>query len=338
MEPGRHEAYRRKLQSCMKAGVLAGCEGFIERRTALELGEMAARCSRSPTGGVRPYSAIDRLVFLVLSRVFFGIQPEEPVVPRLRHLYRVVDHRKLWRRSSRTREAMTEIVTLVLSQAGRLRAEDSANPTSFLDQASRNDPDLVEDPMFLENFVYLLHIARCDLSGLCGWLLKMLGDHPNWGLKVRSSREVTQSADPTGPAGRFVDETLRLRQSEYLYRTTSGDIQFEGFSIPAGWLVRLCIRESHTSGEVFRCPHEFDADRFLHTSYSQDQYQPFGIYEHACLGIGITKTIGRIFVEQLASGFDWEIARDGPMELGLHHHRHWAPSSRLEFRLTPRGA
>jgi cytochrome P450 len=206
-------------------------------------------------------------------------------------------------------------------------------PSSFLDQALGSDPELARDPVFVENLVYLFHIARCDLTGLCGWLLKMLGDHPALGRRIREER--ASGAD--GAAARFVDETLRLRQSEYLYRTTSAPIRFEGYSVPSGWLVRLCVRESHTSPQAFDRPLAFDPDRFQGGTPSSERYQPFGIYEHACLGVGITKTVGRILVECLSAGFDWEVTRDGPMELGLHHHRHWTPSGRLEMRLTPIG-
>jgi cytochrome P450 len=97
----------------------------------------------------------------------------------------------------------------------------------------------------------------------------------------------------------------------------------------------LCIRESHTTADAFDRPKEFDPDRFLGTTYPPERYQPFGIYEHACVGAAVTKLLGRIFVEGLARRFDLIVVRDGPMELGLHHHGHWAPSSRLAIRLTP---
>ena len=336
MDAANHALYRRRLQSCMKPGVLAGCEGLIEERTRIEFEDVAAQCARSPGGGVRPYGAVDRLLFVVLSRVFFNIEPDDPAIPELRRLYGVVDHRRIWRRGNRTREAMTGIVNLVRDRAERIAHNGSETPTSYLGQAIQDDPRLLSDPVFVENLVLFLNIARFDLAGLCAWLLKMVGDHPDWGLRVRSARDATPSSEPTGLGARFVDETLRLRQSEYLYRTTSDPVRFDGYSIPAGWLVRLCIRESHTSEDAFERPHEFDADRFLGKTFSAERYQPFGVYEHTCLGIGITRTIGRIFVEQLTTGFDWSIARDGPMELAPYHHRHWTPSRRFEIRLTPR--
>jgi cytochrome P450 len=296
---------------------------------------MAADCAASPSSSLRPYEHIDSLIYDALMRVFFGIVPEEDSSALFLDLYRTVDHHKLWHSPRRTRDAVSSIVALVRQQAERISRTTPGPSSSFLAEAIRNDPKLLADPIFIENFIYFLHIARRDLTGLCGWLLKMLCDHPERGLQIRrATEESTVASRAETAAGRFVAETLRLRQSEYLYRTTSDAIRFEGFLIPSGWLVRLCIRESHTRAEVFECPHDFDPDRFLGTTYSQQQYQPFGIYEHACMVVSVTGTISRIFVEQLVSGFDWAIVQDGPMEPGLRHHRHWRPSCRLRINLV----
>ncbi len=337
MEPASHVEYRRRLGACMKPGVLAACEPAIRHQASREISTLAA-VSQRPDAGARPYPAIDRFVFLAMNRVFFGIPADEDACDRLARLYQVVDHRRLWRDRVRTRTAMEEIVAIVHAKAARLEREGEPTPTSFLGQAIRSDPDLLADPVFVENLAYFLHIARCDVTGLCGWLFKLLVERPDWGARIRASREEAPTANGTSPADRFVDETLRLRQSEYLYRTTADAIEFEGFAIPRGWLVRLCIRESHTAAEAFDRPREFDPDRFLNATYSRERYQPFGIYEHACVGVPLTKAVGRIFLEQLAAGFHWQVVRDGPMELGLHHHGHWRPSSRLGVRLAARPA
>ena len=55
----------------------------------------------------------------------------------------------------------------------------------------------------------------------------------------------------------------QLAQSEYLFRRANNAIQFRGVVIPAGWLVRVCIREIHRDPAVFTNPDRFDPDRFL---------------------------------------------------------------------------
>ena len=306
MEPDSHGRYRRLLQAAMRPQVLSSCEGWIEARTALEFGRLA-QASVAP-GGMTPWAAIDRIVFDALARVFFGIAPEERASSDLRRLFRIVDHRRTWRGRSRTRRAMRALSALVLERSSDAPAD------SFLGQALQGDPALSDDPVFVENLVYFFHIARCDLTGLCGWLLKMVLDQPEWVRRIRVPAEGTPR-ERDGAAGWFVDETLRLRQSEYLYRTTSAPLRFEGWSIPAGWLVRLCIRESHTRPEAHVRPYMFDPERFRDGLPPLERYQPFGIYEHACLGMALTRTLGRIFVERLALGFDGEIRREAHLRL-----------------------
>jgi cytochrome P450 len=131
---------------------------------------------------------------------------------------------------------------------------------------------------------------------------------------------------------RIVMETLRLEQSEQLYRVTTRQIQHGHFVIPKGWLVRLCVRESHQDPSVFERPDVFDPDRFLHHTFTRREYSVFGgTLRHACLGEGLTTMVGRIFVEEVC-GMSWETTADGEYEYGPW--RHWRPSSAWRVRLA----
>ena len=340
MDTAQHRKYRRLLASCMTPRALLGAEKSIKRTLRNEISALATASHAGPASGVKPYAAIDKMVYGGLTQLFFAIEAGSRRANRLHALYREIDHRRLWRSRIRTREVIDSIVEIVRDRASELTAEDVALRGSFLAEAIHDDRQRVEDSIFVENLVYFLHIARCDLDGLCAWLLKMICDHPEWALKIRQSRcEEAGREDETASGGtladRFVKETLRLRQSEYLYRTVAQSIEWNGFSIPAGWLVRLCIRESHVDAEIFDRPTDFDPDRFSGTTFSQQEYQPFGIYEHACMGAQVTATFSRVLVEELAERYSCSIVRDGTMEPGLHHHNHWRPSSRLRVRLEP---
>jgi cytochrome P450 len=335
MEPEAHAKYRHVLQSSLRPQVLRACEPQLEAIATGILAELAEGSWGKGTRGKQPRAALDRLVFASLARLFLGIPEEDPALGELRRLYRDVDHRIFWWRGHRARAAMEGIGARVRDQAERLRTSQSGSATSFLEMSVRQDPDRAHDRVFLQNLAYLLHIARRDLTGLSEWLVRLLADHPEQATQIAAERA---SGRPSEAAERFLEETLRLRQSEFIYRTVADPIRFEGYSIPAGWIVRLCIRESHTSPEAFFRPREFDPDRFLGTGPGADCYQPFGIHDHTCLGIAVTRTIGRIFVERLATGYEFEVVRDGPMELGLHHHGHWRPSARFHIRLLPRRA
>ena len=106
-----------------------------------------------------------------------------------------------------------------------------------------------------------------------------------------------------------------------------------GLRFPRGWLLRVCVQESHRNPERSRPPEEFDPDRFLGTPLARDQYAPFGLDRHACVGEHLARAMAEAFAEH-AVRFDWEVTSDGPAE--MNDWRHWAPSPRFRIRLTAR--
>jgi cytochrome P450 len=129
-----------------------------------------------------------------------------------------------------------------------------------------------------------------------------------------------------------VSESVRLEQSEYLHRRATRDFKFRGVVIPKGWLVHVCIHESHRDPQVFEEPNVYNPDRFLESSYPAD-YAPFGIGDRSCIGVPLTREISRRFLLHLAQ-YEMVVVQDGPRELSAQ--RHWAPSSRLRLTLDPR--
>ncbi|MEO6026454.1 MAG: cytochrome P450 [Candidatus Binatia bacterium] len=127
-------------------------------------------------------------------------------------------------------------------------------------------------------------------------------------------------------------ETLRLEQSEFLFRTVCAPIEVEGFRMPAGWLLRLCVRESHRDPAVFAEPDRFDPERFV-TPPGRLAYSPFGVAtsRHACLGEALTKTVASVVLAELGRGFTWRTVADGPREFDGWH---WTPSPNFRIALA----
>jgi (+)-abscisic acid 8'-hydroxylase len=126
-----------------------------------------------------------------------------------------------------------------------------------------------------------------------------------------------------------------MEQSEFITRRATEDIHWEGYLIPKGWRLRVCVRESHRSAEIFDHPDRFDPDRFLSAPPTRDDYSPFGVTSTrtSCLGEPLTLTVGRIFVDELVRGYDWTVVSDGPREFSGFH---WRPSRRFSIALAPR--
>jgi cytochrome P450 len=197
---------------------------------------------------------------------------------------------------------------------------------SVVSALARSHPEALDDPNVTLNLVFVLRTASGDVAGLLHWIMKKLGDHPEWCQKAREH-------DSGDLPRRIVLETLRLHQSEFIQRRVVEPLSIDGYEIPAGWFVRMCIRESHRDPQVFESPASFDPDRFLGRRFSRYEYSPFGRLEHRCIGETLTLALAACFVSKLAKGYEWAVVQDGPPEFNRYH---WRPSRRFRVRLEPR--
>jgi cytochrome P450 len=295
-----------------------------------ELDEMADLCARQDRGGISPISGLRRMVFAALARVMFGMEHHDPAVARLAELYSVLDYAAAWRTPPwRTRRTLDEVAAILV---GERRAREPGARSSFMSQLAAAAPEALDEPTVVYNLVYIMMQGWRDASGLFGWIVKTLGDHPEWRSRVREAAALPDF-DQNLP-GRIVRETLRMHQSEYLQRLIRSDIRINGFVAPRGWLLRVCVWEGHRSEKTFTDPTRFDPDRPLGQPYTRPDYTPFGASRMWCLGEHLTLVMARALVEEL-SALEWSITADGPPELGDFH---WRPSAKLRIALTPRAA
>jgi len=209
---------------------------------------------------------------------------------------------------------------------------NNPSPPSVMATLKDRHKESDERDMLVANAAFTLHLGWRDLSGFATWLVAECARRPDVMADVRGHPE---------RAAHIVEETLRLRQSEYLYRKATEDIAIDDFAIPRGWLVRVCVREAHRSPEHFRDPATFDATRFdegcPHGTPPAERFQPFGVDHHACLGADLSRTIGRLLVEELAT-YDLSVDTEAPAAAGGRHWRHLAPGRRMRVRLKVREA
>jgi cytochrome P450 len=254
--------------------------------------------------------------FLLL---FYGTDPRDAAADRLSALYRDLDPLRSWRVSrGRVRRAVDELARSAIADA----TEDSFIGSALRDQTS-------VDETLMKNFVYMLQTSYSDVSGLLTWTVWQLSRQPALIERLRTSEDLDSAAR------RVVLETLRLEQMESILRQTTRDISWQGYVIPRGWRVRVCVRESHRDQRLFPEPERFDPDRFRDKQPTSETYSAFGTAatRTSCLGPGVTLTLGKIFVRELVEGFDWAVERDGPPEFsGIH----WRPSARFQIRLRSR--
>ncbi len=327
----RHQDVSGVLRSAMTQAVIDACASDFANESRIALDSIAAAGTR----GVSPAAAIDKLVLHDLMLCFFGIVPG-PVLDRLATLYDEGDYRHL-ARVGRVRAAAA--VFEIVHEVRKLVDGSGADPRpaglpSFLAELARLHPEAITDDETMGNFVYSFHTARLDVAGLLVWLLVKAGNNPSWvaQLAVEMKQNSVDSLQAGGLADRIVRETLRMHQSEFLMRRVTRPIQWDGYNIPKGWHVRICVQESHRSTEFFDQPDVFDPDRFL-SRPGRVRYSPFGMSSRLCPGEHLARSLGRHLVAELASRFEIELNQADPVEFSGFH---WRPNSRLRTSLKLR--
>ena len=283
------------------------------------------------TGSVLVKPAFMRMMFTAWMELFYGIDARHPDFARLKALFHVIDIRKArWASRRRVGPALEEIEAILRREVDSLASGATARPC-LLDSLARSDMRALDDRTILGNLIYITQVTWGDVTGLLLWVFKMLTDHPEWRHRLAREHSREQAHDL---ATRIVEETLRLEQSESRYRRAVSDLELDGFRIPRGWLVRMCIRESHRDEKLFPNPLRFDPDRFRGRTFTRGEYAPFGAYRLSCIGEDITKTVAALLAIELTSGFDWEVVEDGPAQISSWVHN--APNPRLRVKIAPR--
>lgn len=339
MNDERHARYRGILQSSLRGRLIASCRDGVAAAIRTEL---AALASEGRDGGADPNPTLTRIGFVAMLRVMCGVPVDDA---RMDEVYG-------WFRELGTIRAFTEqgpeertepygrLVEWVRGRGTEIRDRLAAGadvPPSALSEIIRADPAHLEDDTILGNLVLIVHVTHSNVRGLLGWILKEAIDNPACAEEIRVS--AVQAADSTRPralATNFVNETLRRHQSEYFYREVVRPIEFSGYHIPKGWLLRVCVREAHDDPDVFEDPLTFRPERFDGRKYSRTEYCPFSDGAHSCFGAGLAVMIATVFLIELTTGFRVSVTNDGPVERdGNRHWSHWRPNARLRVALSP---
>ena len=331
MSPEDHRHYIRVVRDAFSDRVVDECRPAFSRIARSELARMSA--AGGVTGQVDPRPWLGRYALASLARLILGVEPETDEFASITRLYG--DPGPLnteWGRDPHVlRDAVGDASALVRRQ-GAVVVEATASGdepvSSFLSELLRTRPEAVEDDNVVLNLVFLLATTYRDVTGLLHWVVKMLGDNPGCCERLSTGAE-------DGLASRVVLETLRLEQSEYILRRVLEPVELEGYVVPAGWYLRVCVRESHRDPSVFPDPERFDPDRFLGARHTREQYSPLGMTNRPCTGVATTLAVAGVLAEELARGWSWATVRDGRPEFDGAH---WRPSRRFRARMVPRAS
>jgi retinoid hydroxylase len=192
----------------------------------------------------------------------------------------------------------------------RQRYSDQVNIVQLLSDAGMPDDEIVTQVIFL------IHASFDTTTDTVSWAFVELLRHPDLLARVREEVRATTTSTSTAyhdaPISladlqqkplldAIIKEALRLYPQVHIFlRGAKEDLEFDGFTIPRGWLVNLNPAFVHRRPDYFADPGAFNPDRFLVDK--EDERTPyawigFGGGMHGCLG----EMIARLEIKALAT-------------------------------------
>jgi retinoid hydroxylase len=288
-------AVHRKMWNPAFAGSIMGTylpvmQQVIEQRT-----------SRWPERGeVDMYTESREITFDIAAAALAGFEPG-PEVDRLRELFYALlhgfdafdgdtteeDYARVYAGFYSMRDQLVVRLIGMIHQRRNAPVEDRPRDVlSMIVHARDDEGNSLDDAQVLGHLAILLLAGHETTTTLGAWTLYNLATMPDH--RARIEAELNAVRDPDGSVPFESLRTLKaldnfIRETGRLYppvlnvpRGISSEVEFNGYTLPAGTQVRLSIAGTHYMPNVFEHPERFDPDRFA-PPREEDRKTPYSL-------------------------------------------------------------
>lgn len=329
MEGETHRRYRGMLMKAVSGQLASVDEAHLRAIIADALRDLSAT---QDNGDITPEvlnRTLKQIAVGLLIRLLLDVDQKSPLHSDLVRQYQAISPEWfVWRVGEEQKiayEAIRKTMTAHLAATDQSGAE-----RPLRDALQSPESRGVLDETALGNLIYMVEMGRYDLFGFFRWIIKDLAENQDCVTRLSG---LIGSKENQELVNAFVQEALRMDQSERMIRQVERGFNWDGYHIPKGAYVRLSLWEPHKNPDIFEAPFVFDMDRFTGKSYSLDQYAPFGLDHHKCLAEQIVVKLGTLFVQELAAGYGLSLVSDGPP---VREREIWEPNPELSVHLSPR--
>lgn len=291
--------------------------------------EMVARTVRT-LDGWRPGETRDllvemqRLTFSVVTRVLFGIEPEDgthalgarvlDIIARSMSplLLATPDWPGFPTRRLAAAAERVDADFRALVEARRAAGVDGGDVLSTLVATRDEDGGALTDDELIGQ-IFLLFFAGHDTTrNALAWTLFLLAEHPPVADALADELDGTLRGDaPTVEhlgrlplLDRVVKESLRLfPPAPFTARQVTRPVEVDGHALSAGSEIVLSYYHSHRDPDVFPEPARFRPERWERPAPSPFAYLPFGAGARQCIGAGFANLEIRVVLAILLQRF-----------------------------------
>ena len=162
-----------------------------------------------------------------------------------------------------------------------------------------NGGDALSEVELLQNCVFLLNAGHETTTNLIGNALISLQEWPEQREQLKADlKQAASDEEREQIMGLAVDEFLRFESSNQLSnRRALQATQVNGFDLPAGALITLCIGAANRDPAVYANPEQLDLRR------SGNKHLAFGFGVHQCAGLSLARLEGRVAIGRFLQRF-----------------------------------
>jgi retinoid hydroxylase len=302
---------------------------IVEERT----GEWLAR------GEIDLYDEARKITFDAVAQAVIGIDPGEDT-NTLQDLFFTLVHsqssahetpEEFWQRRVQIRRAVDSRLRQVIEDHRRSSFNDVLG---LLLNASNSNGEPFSQEELIGQVGILLVAGHETTTTLVAKLLYLLSEHRAVVDRVHEELDTAlaasdgvftmQTARSTPYLTNAVNEALRLSGPAWsLPRVTTSEVEFAGYSIPAGTSLFLPIAAGHLLPSIFRDPFVFDPDRFA-SPREEDKvhpyaFVPFSSGPRVCIGINFAQVEAKVIAAHVLRRFSVESVPEQKITQSYYH-------------------
>ncbi|KAL3499400.1 hypothetical protein ACH5RR_038493 [Cinchona calisaya] len=224
------------------------------------------------------------------------------------------------------KKAMKMLKTMLEERRAMPREHQSDFFDYVLQELGRKDTILTE--AIALDLMFVLLFASFETTSLALTLaVKLLAEHPLAlkGLTEEHEEIIRKRENPDSSLTwseyksmtftfQLINETVRLANIvPGIFRKALRDINFKGYTIPAGWGIMVCPPAVHLNPSRYRDPLEFNPWRWegIELNGATRNFMAFGGGMRFCVGTEFTKVQMAVFLHCLVTKYKWQGIKGG---------------------------
>ncbi len=295
------------------------------------------------------FDEFKQFTFDIASQIFLGTPPGEDTV-RLSQLFTTLTNGLFgagFPRAMKAREQLLQHLTQVIEERQQHPADDAL---SLLIQAQDENGDRLSLSEIRDQAMLLLFAGHETTTAMLTWICLELGRHPEILQMAKAEQEQVLAQEISTDILTIEQFTKMpyldqiLQETERLHPPVGGGFrgvikpfEFQGYQVPAGWLLQYSILFTHRLPSLYSNPDVFDPDRFSPQGQSAKQIPysliGFGGGSRICIGMAFAKLEMKLVLSQLLRHYEWEILPNQRLEPVLIPTRR--PKDGLKVRFRP---